>query len=113
MPLERFVTVTATNAAKVLGLYPRKGALAPSSDTDLVVFDPSVRKTLGAADLRGSDHSAWDGWEVGRRSCWCGARSSSTGASSAGSRTTASASAVPRRHAAQALDCRIRLARLS
>src|SRR5881296_3407647 len=64
MSLERFVAVTSTNAAKVLGLYPRKGTLAPGSDADVVVFDPAVRRTLRAADLHGSDYSAWDGWEV-------------------------------------------------
>ena len=64
MSLERFVAVTSTNAAKVLGLYPSKGAIAAGSDADLVVFDPSVRKTLRSADLHGSDYSAWDGWEV-------------------------------------------------
>jgi dihydropyrimidinase len=64
LSLERFVAVTSTNAAKVLGLYPHKGAIAPGSDADIVVFDPSVRKTLGAADLHGSDYSAWEGWEV-------------------------------------------------
>ncbi len=64
MSLERFVAVTSTNAAKLLGLYPRKGALAPGSDADVVLFDPSVRRTLRAEDLHGSDYSAWDGWEV-------------------------------------------------
>src|SRR5437899_3571962 len=64
MSLERFVAVTSTNAAKVLGLYPRKGTLAPGSDADVVVFDPTVRRALRAADLHGSDYSAWDGWEV-------------------------------------------------
>jgi D-hydantoinase len=64
MSLERFVTVTSTNAAKILGLYPRKGAIAPGSDADVVIFDPTVRRTLTAADLHGSDYSAWEGWEV-------------------------------------------------
>jgi dihydropyrimidinase len=64
MSLERWVAVTSTNAAKILGLYPRKGAIAAGSDADLVVFDASVRRTLRAADLHGSDYSAWDGWEV-------------------------------------------------
>src|SRR5213594_3848744 len=64
MSLERFVAVTSTNAAKLLGLYPRKGAIAPGSDADVVVFDQTVRRTLRSADLHGSDYSAWDGWEV-------------------------------------------------
>jgi dihydropyrimidinase len=64
MSLERFVAVTSTNAAKILGLYPKKGAIAVGSDADLVVFDPTVRRTLAAADLHGSDYSAWEGWEV-------------------------------------------------
>ena len=64
MSLERFVAVTSSNAAKILGLYPRKGAIAPGSDADLVVFDPTVRRTLSSAELHGSDYSAWDGWEV-------------------------------------------------
>jgi dihydropyrimidinase len=58
------VEVTSTNAAKVLGLYPRKGAIATGSDADIVIFDPSVRRTLSSADLHGSDYSAWDGWQV-------------------------------------------------
>jgi dihydropyrimidinase len=64
MSLERFVAVTSTNAAKVLGLYPKKGVIATGSDADVVIFDPSVRRTLSSADLHGSDYSAWEGWEV-------------------------------------------------
>ena len=64
MSLERFVAVTSSNAAKILGLYPCKGAIAPGSDADLVVLDPTVRRTLRSAELHGSDYSAWDGWEV-------------------------------------------------
>src|SRR3989454_2349916 len=64
MSLEWFVAVTSTNAAKILGLFPKKGAIATGSDADIVIFDPSVRRTLRSADLHGSDYSAWDGWEV-------------------------------------------------
>jgi dihydropyrimidinase len=64
MPLERFVEVTSSNAAKILGLYPKKGAIAVGSDADLVVFDATVRRTLRSEDLHGSDYSAWEGWEV-------------------------------------------------
>ena len=64
MSLERFVAVTSSNAARVLGLYPRKGAIAPGSDADVVVLDPTVRRPLRSQELHGSDYSAWDGWEV-------------------------------------------------
>ena len=56
--------MTSSNAAKILGLYPKKGAIAVGSDADLVVFDPTVRRTLRSEDLHGSDYSAWEGWEV-------------------------------------------------
>jgi dihydropyrimidinase len=62
--LERFVAVTSTNAARILGLYPKKGVIATGSDADVVIFDPTVRRRLSSADLHGSDYSAWDGWEV-------------------------------------------------
>ena len=64
MSLERFVAVTSTNAARLLGLYPQKGAIAAGSDADIAVLDTTVRRALRAADLHGSDYSAWDGWEV-------------------------------------------------
>lgn len=63
MSLERFADVIATNAARLLGLYPRKGALLPGSDADLVLFDPSRRKTLTLEDLHAdSDYSIWEGF---------------------------------------------------
>jgi dihydropyrimidinase len=64
MTLQRFAEVTATNAAKILGLYPRKGVIAPGSDADLVLIDPSINKTLGREDFHVSDYSPWEGWEV-------------------------------------------------
>ena len=64
MSLERFVEVTSSNAAKILGMYPRKGALAPGSDADIAFIDPSIRKRLSMSDLHATDHSVWEGWEI-------------------------------------------------
>jgi dihydropyrimidinase len=64
MSLERFAAVTATNAARVFGLYPKKGVIAPGSDADLALIDPGMRRTLAAADFHVSDYSPWEGWEV-------------------------------------------------
>ncbi|MCH8087901.1 MAG: amidohydrolase family protein, partial [Chloroflexi bacterium] len=64
MSLERFVAITSTNAARILGLYPRKGAIAPGSDADLALIDPGIKKRLELSDFHGSDYSPWEGWEV-------------------------------------------------
>ena len=64
MSLARFADITATNAAKILGLYPQKGVIAPGSDADLVLIDPTIKKTLGREDFHVSDYSPWEGWAV-------------------------------------------------
>jgi dihydropyrimidinase len=64
MPLERFVALTSTNAARLFGLFPRKGTIAIDSDADIVVFDPSVKRKLRLGDLHDSDYSIWEGTEV-------------------------------------------------
>ena len=64
MTLERFAEVTSTNAARILGLYPRKGVIAPGSDADLVLIDPAINKTLTRADFHVSDYSPWEGWNA-------------------------------------------------
>jgi dihydropyrimidinase len=64
MSLQRFVDVTSANAAKILGMYPRKGAIAPGSDADIVVLDPSVKRRLDLSHLHAVDHSVWEGWDI-------------------------------------------------
>ena len=64
MSLEQFANVTSTNAARIMGLYPRKGAIAPGSDADIVLIDPNFRKRLELSDFHGSDYSPWEEWEV-------------------------------------------------
>jgi len=64
MSLQRFAEVTSTNAARILGLYPRKGVIAPGSDADLCVIDPSFKKKLTREDFHVSDYSPWEGWEA-------------------------------------------------
>lgn len=63
--LERFAAVTAENAAKYFGLYPRKGVLAPGSDADVVVLDPRPLELLHQADLHEAvDYTPYEGMEV-------------------------------------------------
>ena len=62
--LERFAAITSTNAAKILGMYPQKGAIAVGSDADFCIFDPNLRKTIELSDLHAdSDYSIWEGFE--------------------------------------------------
>jgi dihydropyrimidinase len=64
MSLARFADVTSTNAARIFGLYPKKGVIAPGSDADLVLIDPGVKKKLAREDFHVTDYSPWEGWEV-------------------------------------------------
>jgi dihydropyrimidinase len=63
--LADFVGLIATNAARVMGLYPRKGALAVGSDADIVLLDPRLRRVLRKEDLHETDYTPWEGHEVG------------------------------------------------
>jgi dihydropyrimidinase len=65
LSLERFIDLTSRNAAKLFGLYPRKGALAVGSDADIVVFDPDVERTVTSSMLKSrAGYSVYDGWRV-------------------------------------------------
>jgi dihydropyrimidinase len=63
--LPRWVELCSTTPARLFGLYPRKGVIAPGGDADLVVYDPTARQTLGVATHHMNlDHSAYEGIEV-------------------------------------------------
>lgn len=62
LPVERFVELTSTNIAKMLGLYPKKGSLNIGADADVVIFDPDAAWTLKAVDLHmETDYTPFEG----------------------------------------------------
>jgi dihydropyrimidinase len=61
----QFVALTSTNPAKIFGLYPRKGALLPGSDADLVIWDPHKQVRYGVAhSAQRTDYNLYEGWEL-------------------------------------------------
>jgi dihydropyrimidinase len=63
--LHTFVNIASTQAAKLFGLFPRKGAIQPGADADLVVFDPAWQGTISArSQSMNVDYSAFEGWPV-------------------------------------------------
>ncbi len=63
--IEKLVKLTSENAAKIWGIYPRKGALSPGSDADIVIVDPEKQWVLSADNLKSrSDYSIYEGRKV-------------------------------------------------
>lgn len=63
--LNRFVELTSTAAAKMFGLFPKKGTIAVGSDADIVIFDPDTEHTFGVeAEHMRVDYSSYEGWRV-------------------------------------------------
>ena len=63
--LNRFVELTSTSPAKIFGLFPRKGTIAPGSDADIVIFDPNRTTTLGVKTLHMKvDYNPYEGRQV-------------------------------------------------
>jgi dihydropyrimidinase len=65
LALEKFVALTATNAAKLYGLYPRKGTIAIGSDADIAIWDPDREVTIAQSMLHDAmDYTPYEGMRV-------------------------------------------------
>ncbi len=62
--IEKFVDLTSSNAARIMGMYPRKGALAAGSDADITILDPDEKRTVRKEELHSTDYTPWEGREV-------------------------------------------------
>jgi dihydropyrimidinase len=63
--LNHLVKLVSTNPAKIFGMFPRKGTIAPGSDADLAIFDPKKKVTLHAENLQTNcDWSPFEGWKL-------------------------------------------------
>jgi dihydropyrimidinase len=63
--LNKYVEVTSTNAAKIFGMFPKKGTIAVDGDADIVIFDPTSRHSISVnTHHMNTDYSAYEGWEV-------------------------------------------------
>ena len=63
--LDRFVELTSARAARLFGLYPRKGVIRVGADADLGLWDPGERRVVdGAAMASRAGYSVYDGWTV-------------------------------------------------
>ena len=65
LSLNRFVEVSATNPAKLFGLYPQKGTISVGSDADIVIFDPKKDVTIRHRDMHSRvDYELYEGFEI-------------------------------------------------
>jgi len=65
MTLEQFVALTATNPAKIYGLYPRKGSLMPGADADIVLWDAAEQHVIRHETLHDDcDYTPYDGQKI-------------------------------------------------
>jgi dihydropyrimidinase len=63
--VNRFVEITSTTPAKMFGLYPKKGTVAPGGDADIVIFDPNEKHVISVDNQHMRvDYSAYEGLEV-------------------------------------------------
>ncbi len=61
----QFVALTSTNPARVFGLYPRKGALLPGSDADILIWDPEIKVNYGLEySHHRTDYNLYEGWPL-------------------------------------------------
>lgn len=59
------MALVSTNVAKIFNIYPQKGHIAPGSDADVIVFDPSVKHTISASTHHSNiDTNIYEGREV-------------------------------------------------
>lgn len=63
--LNKYVEVASTNAAKIFGMFPKKGTIAIGSDADIIIIDPNEKHTLSAKTHHMNvDYSGYEGWEL-------------------------------------------------